>query len=141
VNGQPPSQRPELWWWAQARSCLAAAERDLDSGFLQGAVSRAYYCCFHAVSAVLATKGQDYRRHSAVQSALHRDWVRPGLVSIQCGRLFDTLYNARHASDYQVFTEFDTEVVAQWLAGCHVLLDELAPHLADESADDHATAG
>jgi len=140
VSDEAPVERRSAWWWQQALGCLAAAGRDLQAGFTQGAVSRAYYCCFHAISAVLTDLGHDYRKHSAVQAALHRDLVRPGLVSVDGGRLFDTLYNARHASDYQVFTEFDTADVAQWLAGCQALLAELAPLVAKEGSADDETA-
>jgi len=67
----------------------------------------------HAVCAFLASKGLAYGKHTAVQTALHRDIVKAGLVPREMGALFSKLFNARHDSDYKAFVTFAREEVAQ----------------------------
>ena len=46
-----------------AEEKLKAAQVLLDSGLWRDAASRAYYCAFHAVSAVLLSKGLAFSTH------------------------------------------------------------------------------
>ena len=48
----------------QSRDCLDAAVRDIDAEAYKDAASRAYYCIFHAMRAVLAVDGFDSKKHS-----------------------------------------------------------------------------
>jgi uncharacterized protein (UPF0332 family) len=60
--------------WERARRALATARRDLPAD-PDAAASRAYYAAFYAVSALFAAEGKSFRKHSAVETAVHRDLV------------------------------------------------------------------
>ncbi|MBQ8087894.1 MAG: HEPN domain-containing protein [Clostridia bacterium] len=45
---------------------LAAAQRDIKDNDYASANNRAYYSIFHAMRAVLALDGEDYKKHSAI---------------------------------------------------------------------------
>jgi uncharacterized protein len=66
--------------WRRARQALETAgllaDRDPDA-----AASRAYYAAFYAVSALLAFDQRSFRKHSAVERAVHRDLVKNGIWS------------------------------------------------------------
>ena len=53
---------------ARAGEMLKTACRDLEAEDYASANNRAYYCIFHAMRAVLALTGEDYKKHSGVIS-------------------------------------------------------------------------
>ena len=51
---------------AKATETLETAKRDMNAEDYASANNRAYYCIFHAMRAVIALDGEDYKKHSAV---------------------------------------------------------------------------
>jgi len=64
------------------------------------AASRAYYAAFYAVSALFALEGKTFSKHAAVESAVHRDLVKPGLWPVECGQDYSLLFELRSTGDY-----------------------------------------
>ena len=64
--------------------------------------SRSYYAAFYAVSALFALNGQTFSKHSAVESAVHRDLVRPGHWPKELGAAYSSLLALRATGDYGV---------------------------------------
>lgn len=79
-------------WMEKARRSLETARRVLAAGDLDFAANRLYYAAFYAVSALLAERGTSYGKHTAVRAALHRDFVRAGVLSPEWGELYDHLF-------------------------------------------------
>ena len=50
----------------KAREMLASAKRDMEAKDYASANNRVYYAIFHAMRAVLALDGEDFKKHSAV---------------------------------------------------------------------------
>ena len=81
--------------WTKATRSLAAAQAILATD-PDSSASRAYYAAFHGVTTVLAGRGMEFTKHTAVRAALHRDLIQTGLLSadflgrrVVCGvRLF-----------------------------------------------------
>jgi uncharacterized protein len=96
-------------WMAKADEAFHAAECLLQEKSLTGCVNRLYYAVFYAVSAVLASEGHEYGKHSAVRAALHRDFVKTKRVSVACSETYDELFEDRQAGDYtpETFFTFD----------------------------------
>lgn len=102
-----------LYWLDKADESLHSAKSELAAGRLTFAVNRLYYTMFYAVSALFVSRNQSYGKHSAVRAALHRDFIKTGLIDKQVGRLYDELFNARQQGDYAPLVEFDQEVVIE----------------------------
>ncbi len=84
----------------RCRSALESAQELLDSEHYDDAVSRAYYAAFHAATAVFASKGHRFKKHRGLIAAVHRDLVRPQLISADTGRMLDSLFELRGTGDY-----------------------------------------
>jgi uncharacterized protein (UPF0332 family) len=87
--------------WDRAIDALRDAEILLANGGFDGAVSRAYYAAFHAVTALFALEGRVFIKHAAVQAAVHRDLVKAGRWPADLGRAFSFCVDLRgpvHAS-------------------------------------------
>lgn len=74
--------------WAKSMRSIAAAEASLETD-PDSAASRAYYAVFHGVTAVLAGRGMEFTKHTAVRAALHRDLIQSGALSADLGRDYD----------------------------------------------------
>lgn len=67
----------------KAKETLASAKRDMDAEDYASANNRAYYAIFHAMRAVLALNGEDYKKHSAVISRFTLNYLKPEAQRIQ----------------------------------------------------------
>lgn len=63
--------------WDRAEADLALAAESA-ARYPEASASRAYYAAFHAVCAVLALRGESFKKHPAVRGALHRDLIKAG---------------------------------------------------------------
>lgn len=85
--------------WGRALNSLKASEQLL-SVDPDSSASRAYYAAFHAVTALFALRDQEYSKHAALRSALHRELVNTGAWSAERGQDFDFLMDLRETGDY-----------------------------------------
>lgn len=102
--------------WNRALEALDLAERTA-AAWPNSAANRAYYAAFHAVTALFALDGRSFERHSAVQAAVHRDLVRPGLWAPELGALYSKLFELRSTGDYGGLVEVtsdDARLAAEW---------------------------
>lgn len=99
----------------RAREALDEAGLLFDNGHLHTYVNRLYYACFYAMSALLLTRGLSSSRHAYVRSVLHKDFIRPGIIPLEYGQIFDLLFNNRQKGDYSDLVVFRAEQVKDWL--------------------------
>ena len=88
-------------FWRHAENALQAAQRSLSID-ASTAGNRAYYAAFYAVSALFASEGKAFRKHSAVEAAVHRDLVKSGRWSAELGRAYSDLHRFRATADYNM---------------------------------------
>ncbi len=85
--------------WARALRAHTTAARLVDED-PDAAASRAYYAAFYAVSALFTMQGKTFRKHSAVEAAVHRLLVKPGTWPAELGTAFSWLARLRRTGDY-----------------------------------------
>lgn len=78
-------------------------------------VNRLYYACFYAVVALLEKNGYGSSKHSGVRSQFNQHFVKTNKVSIENGKLYNRLFDARQEGDYIDFVYFDDKTVEPWL--------------------------
>lgn len=90
-----------------------------ERGHYNAAVNRLYYACFYAAQALLLKHQITATTHAGVKSMLGLHFVSKGILPIEHGKTFNTLFEKRHSSDYEAFAYCDK-----------ALIDDLKP-LAD----------
>jgi len=85
--------------WQRALQALRTAERLVEDD-PDASASRSYYAAFYAVSAVLAFDQRSFSKHTAVERAVHRDLVKPGIWPVEIGAAFSWLMALRSTGDY-----------------------------------------
>lgn len=85
-------------WERALQACQTA--KDLVLKDPDAAASRAYYAAFYAVSSLFIAEGKDFAKHSAVETAVHRDLVHTKRVSEDFGADYSFLRGLRDTGDY-----------------------------------------
>ena len=94
------SRREIVELWQRAQEALRATGTLLTAGFPDFAAARAYYAAFYAASALLLAEGKTFRSHRGVVALIHRDYVKPGRLPVDMGRILSTLSDLRSVGDY-----------------------------------------
>lgn len=111
--------------WDRARDAMAAARHVLPVS-PDSAASRAYYAAFYAVSAWFALRGRTFRRHTAVEAAVHRDLVKTGVLPAELGKAYSRLLEMRSTGDYGETERVAPEDAAKAVSVAHDLLAAVA---------------
>lgn len=97
----------------QAHQMVRAASVLHTAGEYKSGNNRAYYAMFHAVRALLALEGVDYKKHSAVINHFQREYVRTGKFNRACSDILMKASTIRNASDYDDFYLASKEETAE----------------------------
>jgi len=82
-----------------------------ERGFYNATVNRLYYACFYATQALLLKHHIAATTHAGVKSMLGLHFISKGIISIDHGKTFNTLFEKRHSSDYEAFAYCDKALV------------------------------
>ena len=82
-----------------------------EQGFYNATVNRLYYACFYAVQALLLKYQITATTHAGVKSMLGLHFISKGILPIEYGKTFNTLFEKRHSSDYEAFAYCDKALV------------------------------
>jgi len=85
--------------WSRAIETLAVARHVMPLS-VDNAAASAYYAAFYAASALFAAAGRTFRKHTALESAVHRDLVKAGVWPTDLGDKFTKLIKARKVGHY-----------------------------------------
>ncbi|MBQ9196701.1 MAG: HEPN domain-containing protein [Clostridia bacterium] len=113
----------------KASEMYAAALRDLRERDYASANNRAYYCIFHAMRAVLALDGEDYKKHSAVIARFTLNYLKTDILPREYGTLISNAALIRNRSDYEDFYICSVEDTKRLIDGARDFLDEVRKYL------------
>ena len=82
-----------------------------EHGHYNAAINRLYYACFYATQAILLKHHIAATTHAGVKSMFGLHFVTKGIISIEHGKTFNTLFEKRHSSDYEAFAYCDKALV------------------------------
>lgn len=109
----------------KAGEMLVSARRDMDAEDYASANNRAYYCVFHAMRAVLALDGLDFKKHSAVISQFTLRYLKTEIFPREYGKLITNASLIRNRSDYEDFYTCSISDTEGLLAGAERFLREV----------------
>ena len=95
----------------RANETMEEARILADNGHYNAAVNRLYYACFYATQALLLKHHIAATTHAGVKSMLGLHFVSKGIISVEHGKTFNTLFEKRHSSDYEAFAYCDKDLI------------------------------
>jgi uncharacterized protein (UPF0332 family) len=113
----------------KSREKLDAAKTLLREGFIDDAISRAYYSMFHAASAVLLSKGITVESHSALKTMFGLHLIKTGKIEKKYGQWLNKLKDERENGDYDIFTSFELEDAKNGVNEAEEFLEEMRKYL------------
>lgn len=116
----------------KAEEKLAASKSLRDDGFLDDAISRAYYSMFHAASAVLLSEGITVETHSALKDMFGLHLILSEKIDKKYGRWLNRLKDERENGDYDIFTDFDKEDIDSAIEKAEEFLNEMKRFLSEK---------
>jgi len=78
-------------------------------------VSKLYYACFYAVSALLYKKGYAPETHTGTRNLFTQHFIKTNRINPEIGKLYSTLFHYRQASDYRINYRIDKGLAEPWL--------------------------
>jgi len=117
MQGRFVRRREVALYVEHAHRMLVVAARNLEDGFYESAVNRAYYAIFYAANAMLSThgiladaeEGVTRRKHSGVISAFRERFVKTGVIEAEYSRAYGRAMDDRHLSDYEIYETITAE--------------------------------
>lgn len=100
--------------------------RDLEGhGHWNAAISRLYYACFYAVSALILTRDFQAKSHAGVRHLFGLHFVKEGVISRESGKFYSDLFDLRQSGDYDDFTEFNKETLKDLLPDAEQFIENI----------------
>lgn len=101
---------PDTTWTELSRYRMNTANETLETAELlfenhkyKDSVNRSYYAIFHAMQAVLALEGVDYKKHSGVIAHFREKYIKTGIFPKELSVIIGQASLVRDQSDYEDF--------------------------------------
>ena len=120
---------------AKAEETLETAKRDMNAEDYASANNRAYYCIFHAMRAVIALDGEDYKKHSAVIARFTMNYLKTEILSREYGKRISNASLIRNRSDYEDFYICSIEDTQKLVEGAEDFLRSVTAYLQQRYAE------
>ncbi len=91
----------------------------------RGALNRAYYSCFYAVSAVLLTKDLVSKTHKGTRNLFHLHFIENRIISRDFGKSYSELFGYRQQNDYEDFEELPPELISEMIEFADNFIEKL----------------
>lgn len=95
----------------KSAATLREAEILITAESWNGAANRLYYAAFQIVTALMTQEGIRIKSHSGAKHMLDLHFVKTGKLSVELGKFYGDLFNARQDSDYEDFIYFTSEEI------------------------------
>ena len=107
----------------KSREKLETAQIDFDNGRYNDSVSRSYYAVFHAISAVLLSKGLHFSTHGQTIGAFNKEFIRTKQFPAAFTGMIRKLFKERQMGDYDFESYIDVNVAREDLKEAAKIMD------------------
>ena len=129
---EPSKQALSQYRLSKAEECYIAAKCLLDDGLYTDSANRSYYAIFHAVRALLALDGVDFKKHSGVISYFQQHYIKTGIFDRELSDIVRDAFSIRQNSDYEDFFVISRADVNQQLKNARKFLDTVTQYLSSQ---------
>lgn len=113
----------------KAHEKLTTAEIDFNNERFDDSISRAYYAVFHAISALLLSKGMHYSSHAQVIGSFNREFVKTKIFPKTFTRIIQRLFEERQIGDYDIESEITFKDAQKNLSDARKIINAIGEFL------------
>ena len=110
---------------------IESAKLLLDDEKYKDAANRSYYAMFHAVRALFALEGVDFKKHSGVISYFRQKYIATEIFSKEMSVMIGDAFLVRNQSDYEDFYVVSKTQAIEQYENAKAFCDEIARYLED----------
>ena len=114
----------------KAEEMLGDAITLLQQGSLKSSNNRAYYCIYHAIRAIFALDGVEFKKHSGNITFFLKDYVRTGIFDSEVSEIVLSASKIRSASDYDDFYIASRSETEKQVEGANRFLSDVKAYLS-----------
>lgn len=129
MREQETIQALSLYRLDQAKQCLQSAKLLYLANDFKSAANRSYYCIFHCMRAVLATKMFDSKKHSGIISEFRKSYIKTGIFDAKCSNIIGNSFDLRGASDYDDFYIVEKSAIDKQMENAETFLQAVDKYL------------
>ena len=115
-----------------AESRLLNAADDIRLVHYDGAINRSYYAIFAAMRALLAQRNVEFKKHSAVMSYFHKEYIKTGIFEKKYSKYLQAAFEARNGFDYDDNLCVTAEDAEEQYAHAQEFVSEIRRYLEKE---------
>ena len=119
----------------KANELLADAKLLLESESYKSSNNRAYYSIFHAMRAVLALDGVEFRKHSGNIQFFIREHVKTAHFDLSASEIVLSASRIRNASDYDDFYIASKQETENQVRNAEIFLNMVKEYLLTQKVD------
>ncbi|MEE8167468.1 MAG: HEPN domain-containing protein [Candidatus Hydrothermarchaeales archaeon] len=116
----------------EAGERLETAKILLENRRSKDAISRAYYCMYHAAKAILLTKDLSPRTHKGLIQKFGEEFIRTEKISKEYSSMLSKAEDLREHADYDVVREFTMEEAEAVVMDAEKFLERIREFLKEE---------
>lgn len=88
-------------------------------------VNRLYYAVFYMALAILLKHNNLAKSHNGTYQMFNKEFIAPGKLSKEEGRIYRKLFSMRNTGDYEDFFDWEEEDVKPLISETEILLSRL----------------
>lgn len=112
-----------------AKENIESAQILLDANKVKPAANRVYYAVFHAMRAILAIDGVDFKHHSGVISYFRKEYIKTGKFDKRFSDIIGITSMIRSGSDYDDYYMVAPEDVKQLIGQAQEFYDAVQKYI------------
>lgn len=116
----------------KSEEMLTDAEKLLESESYKSCNNRAYYSIFHAIRAVLALDGVEFKRHSGNIQYFQREYIKTGIFSSDDSDIIMSASEIRNSSDYDDFYVVSKATTEELVKEARVFIKKVKDYLSEK---------
>ena len=113
----------------KAEEMLKDAENLLTNESYRSSNNRAYYCIYHALRAVIALDGVEFKRHSGNIQYFQREYIKTGKFTAENSDIILSASEIRNASDYDDFYVVSKETTEELVKSARAFFERVKTYL------------
>jgi uncharacterized protein (UPF0332 family) len=113
----------------QAEETIIDVRLLIDNNRLRSAVNRIYYGMFYSLLALGLEHQFETSRHAQLIGWFNKNFISKGIIDSKYGKIINKAFNRRTKGDYDIYVEFDKEIVIEMFSEMQDFISRIKTYL------------
>ncbi len=114
---------------AQAEEAILDVQLLIENNRFRSAVNRIYYGMFYSLLALGLANQFETSKHTQLMGWFNKNFINNGLIDSKYGRIINKAFNRRTKGDYDIYVEFEQDIVIEMFNEMKDFISEIKSYL------------